>query len=283
MKVNESKESIELFTKMYKEGLSNKEIGERFSIKPNTVCYWVKKLGLKMKGSGRKNKFSNPFEKVSPERDYWLGYIFADGHVQRGVIDLYSVDKDVIDAYRLFINNIGTITSENYQISSGEVHTIYKVHIYSVELSEWFMQEFNISSTKHHNLNPTIDINWDIIRGYFDGDGSAHKVRGFTLNSSSKEWIDRISDFFIDELGIEPKINQYIDCYKLCVWGKEELQDLIPKLYKHNTFCIQRKKIRFEPFLSNEIRKQGELREIWDDNPQPSTSLTTCEGSETNS
>lgn len=230
-----------------------------------------------------KNKFSNPFLNKSPERDYWLGYIFADGHVQKGVIDLYSIDKDVIDAYYKFIGEIGTITTENYKVQSGDTHTLYKVHIYSTELSEWFMNEFNVTSTKHHNLNPTIELNWDIIRGYFDGDGSAHKVRGFTLNSSSKEWIDRISDFFIDELGIEPKIDQYLECYKLCVWSKEELFDLIPKLYKNNTFCIQRKKMRFEPFLSNEVSKQGELLEACEGNQQPSTPLTKCEGSETNS
>lgn len=281
-KVNENQESINKFIQMYENGISNKEIGDYFGIKSNTVCYWAKKLGCTMRGSGRRNKFHNPFKDQSSERDYWLGYIFADGHVHRGVIDLYSVDKEVIDAYQKFINNIGTLTTENYTVKSGEIHTIYKHHIYSVELSEWFMNEFNVDSTKHHNLNPNIELNWDIIRGYFDGDGSAHKIRGFTLNSSSKEWIYRISDFFIDELGIEPKINQYLECYKLCVWSKDELQDLIPKLYENNTFCLERKKIRFEPFISNDNRKLGELREDCDVNPQPSQPLTKLKGSETN-
>jgi len=197
------------------------------------------------------------------------------------VIDFYSVDKDAIDAYYKFINGIGTITTEDYKVDSGEIHTIYKVHIYSVDLSEWFMNTFNVSSTKHHNLDPDIEINWDIVRGYFDGDGSAHKVRGFTLNSSSKVWIDRLSDFFIDELGIEPKINQYKECYKLCVWSTEELMDLIPKLYCNDTFCLLRKKTKFEPFLSNGVSKQDELLEVCNDNQQPSTPLTKCEGSET--
>ena len=280
-KVNESKESIELFTKMYLEGTPNKEIGEIFGIKANTVCYWVKKLGIKMRGSGRKNQFANPFKLQSPERDYWLGYLFADGHVQRGVLELYSVETDVIEAFDKFTGNICKIVHEDYTVNSGEVHTIYRARIFSVDISEWFMKEFNISSTKHHNLDPDIELNWDIIRGYFDGNGSAHKVRGFTLNSSSKVWINRLSDFFINELGIEPKINQYLECYKLCVWDKDELKDLIPKLYEHNTFCIQRKKNRFEPFLSNENRKQGELLEACDGNQQLSIELTIDESSET--
>lgn len=149
-------------------------------------------------------------------------------------------------------------------------------------MSEWFMKTFNIHSTKHHDLNPSIDINWDIIRGYFDGDGSAHKVRGFTLNSSSKKWIRRIYKFLKSELNIEAKINQYLECYKLCVWSAKDLSKLIPKLYENDTFCIKRKKIRFEPFISNDNRKLGELREDCDVNPQPSQPLTKLEGSETN-
>lgn len=281
-KVNENQESVKKFIQMYEEGIPNKEIGDYFGIKSNTVCYWAKKLGCKMRGSGKRNKFHNPFEKASPERDYWLGYLFADGHVHRGVIDLYSTDKEVIDSYQKFIGNIGTLTSESYQVQSGETHTIFKHHIYSVELSEWFMNEFNIDSTKHHNLNPSININWDIIRGYFDGDGSAHKIRGFSLNSSSVLWINRLHDFIKEELNIEAKVNQYLECYKLCVWSKEDLFKLIPKLYQNNTFCIERKKIRFEPFISNDNRKLGELREDCDVNPQPSQPLTKLEGSETN-
>lgn len=281
-KINENQESIEKFIQMYDNGIPNKEIGDYFGIKPNTVCYWAKKLGCKMRGSGRKNKYHNPFEPKSPERDYWLGYLFADGHIQRGVIDLYSVDLDVIEAYKNFVQGIGTITTENYTVTSGEIHTIYKYHIYSVDISEWFMNEFNISSTKHHNLNPSIGINWDILRGYFDGDGSAHKVRGFTLNSSSEIWINRIWNFIKEELDIEAKINQYLECYKLCIWSKEDLTKLIPKLYQNNTFCLARKKIKFEPFISNDNRKLGELREDCEVNPQPSRRLTTLEGSETN-
>ena len=85
-----------------------------------------------------------------------------------------------------------------------------KHHIYSVELSEWFMNEFNIDSTKHHNLNPSININWDIIRGYFDGDGSAHKIRGFTLNSSSVLWINRLHDFIKEEFKRLPDLIDFV-------------------------------------------------------------------------
>ena len=61
-KVNENEESLALFKQMYEEGIPNKEIGDKFGIKANTVCYWAKKLGLSMRGSGKRNRFDNPFK-----------------------------------------------------------------------------------------------------------------------------------------------------------------------------------------------------------------------------
>ena len=282
-KFNNTKENLELMKFMYLEGKPLKEIGDYFGIRSNSVCHWVDKLGIPKRGKGKYKKRINVFEKQSHERDYWLGYIFADGHVQRGWLQLYSVEKEVVENFNKFCLNQCTITTEDYTVNSGEIHTIYKANLYSVEITEWFINTFNISSTKHHNLNPNISINWDIFRGYFDGDGSAHIKGGLTINSSSKVWIDSLSSFLLEEVGIIPKINQYKDCYKLCVWKKEELCKIIPKMYDTNVFYLQYKRDRFEPFISNNKSKQDELLEPCDGNQQPSQPLTKLEGSETNS
>lgn len=281
-KINWTEEKLEKLKQMYLEGIPNKEIGEYFGIKANTVCYWVDKLNLPKRGKGKFKKIDNPFLEQTHERDYWLGYIFADGHVHRGWLQLCSINKEVVEEFNKFCNNNCTITTEDYKIQNGDTHTIYKANLYSVSITEWFMETFNIESTKHHTLNPNIEINWDIVRGYFDGDGSAHKKGGFTVNSSSKVWIDRLADF-ISTFNIKVKINQYLECYKLCVWSKDDLKKLIPLLYSNANFYLDYKRKRFEPFISNDNRKQDELLEPCDGNQQPSQPLTKLEGSETNS
>ena len=278
-----TQEKLDLLAKMYLEGTSTKEIGEKFGIKANTVCYWTKKLGLPQRGKGKFKKWINPFLNSSSERDYWLGYIFADGHVHSGWLQLCSIEKEVVKAFKKFCKDQCTITSESYKVSDGSTHVIYKANLYSKDITEWFMKEFNISSTKHHNLDPNISLNWDIFRGYFDGDGSAHIKGGLTINSSSKKWIERLSTFLEETLNIEPKINQYLECYKLCIWKKEDLRKIIPLMYNTNTFYLKYKKDKFEPFISNDDSKQDELLETCDGNQQPSQPLTKLEGSETNS
>lgn len=274
-------ENVKKLKELYLEGVPTKEIGDYFGIKSNTVVYHINKLGLPKRGKGKFKKFSNPFENASAERDYWLGYIFADGHVHRGWLQLCSIEKEVVEKFNEFCNNQCTITTENYTTKDGTIKTLYKANLYSVKLTEWFMKTFNITSTKHHNLNPNININWDIFRGYFDGDGSAHIKGGLTINSSSKKWIDRLYSFLLD-VGVEARINQYLECYKLCVWKKEYLNKIIPLMYNTNYFYLKYKKARFEPFISNNNRKSDELLEVCDDNQQPSQPLTKLEGSETN-
>lgn len=278
-----SEENLELLKSMYLEGKSLKDIGDYFGIKANSICHWIDKLDIPKRGRGKYKKRINIFETQSCERDYWLGYIFADGHVHSGCLQLCSIIKDVVNNFNKFCLYQCTITSESYKVQDESTHIIYKATLYSVEISEWFMNTFNVSSTKHHNLNPNISINWNIFRGYFDGDGSAHIKGGLTINSSSEIWINRLSSFLSSELNIIPKINQYLECFKLCVWKKEDLNKIIPLMYKDKTFYLQYKKDRFEPFTSNGNSKQDELLETCNGNQQPSTPLTKCEGSETNS
>lgn len=78
-----SEEKKQLLIKMYMDNATYPEMYATLNCKGGTLTYWVHKLNLPMRGSGRNNVYKNPFLEQSHERDYWLGYIFADGHVDR--------------------------------------------------------------------------------------------------------------------------------------------------------------------------------------------------------
>lgn len=75
---------------------------------------------------------------------------------------------------------------------------MYRSYIQSIDLYKWFRDTFSIDSKKHHTLDPSIEINWNILKGYFDGDGNAHKNGGWTITSSSIRWINRCAKFLND-------------------------------------------------------------------------------------
>lgn len=249
-----SKGKQELLRDMYLRNCTYSEMREALNSKDATINYWVKKLGLPMRGSGRNNVYNNPFLEQSPERDYWLGYLFADGHIGQNHIELTSKEESVVEAFNKFCGGICRIYKRPYTIKSGEVRIMYRCYIQSVDLYRWFKNTYKIDSKKHHTLNPDIEINWDILRGYFDGDGNAHKNGGWTITSCSKAWIDRCQKFLSDN-DIRSTINTYKNCYKLSVWTIKHLHRLVPLLYQSGTFYLQYKYDRLEPYMSNHIVK----------------------------
>ena len=253
-------EKQELLREMYMRNCTYPEMYEALDCKGGTLTYWVRKLGLPMRGSGRYNIYKNPFINITPERDYWLGYLFADGHIGQNHIELCSKEESVANAFNEFCYNQCKIYKKPYITLAGETRTIYRVMLQSIDLYRWFVETYKVDSKKHHTLNPDIELNWNIVKGYFDGDGNAHKNGGWTITSCSKKWIDKVKDF-LTENDIYSSINEYKKCYKLSVWRKEELHKLVPLMYRDDTFCLEYKYKRLEPYGSNFICKQGELLE----------------------
>ena len=230
--------------------------------KGGDLTYWVHKLDLPMRGSGRNSVYPNKFLARTPESDYWLGYIFADGHV--GIykkpgfknacsyyISLTSEKEYVVNEFKKWYDDIPTISVQSYTTKDGTTKKLYKACMGSKNLVQWFRDELHIDNVKHHTLNPNIDITWDMIRGFFDGDGSSSKGE-WQLKSCSKTWLSRIQSF-LSRYNIESTLcKSYLDCWGLFVRKKESLRKLIPLMYEHNYFCHKYKYLNFEPLISND-------------------------------
>ena len=253
-------EKQELFKQMYLSNRTYQEMYETLDCKGGTLTYWVHKLNLPMRGSGRNNIYPNKFLEHTPESDYWLGYIFADGHIgiyqkdkggNQYTVELASEKKYVVEKYKKWYNNLPTIYERPYTLKDGTVKPMYKAVMGCKELALWFRNELKIDNVKHHTLNPPIEINWDIIRGFFDGDGCSSKGQ-FVINSCSKEWLTRIGKF-LDSYCIEYTLSpSYLDCWCLGVYKKDELKKLLPLLYEHKYYCHKYKYLNFEPLISND-------------------------------
>lgn len=192
---------------------------------------------------GNLKHFDNPFENLTPETYYWLGWIFSDGCVQsRGnshYVYLACRDEEIILAFKNFCGDRAKIHNFTYITPvSKETKVIYRAIINSQELVTYFANTYGIIGKKSTSLNPEIEINWDLLRGVYDGDGSFKK--GVVLTSKSKNWIDKIADFY--------KANNihytiiYDTAYRLAVYKKEDIKRIFHYLYNNSTLYLQRKK-----------------------------------------
>lgn len=248
-------EKQELFKKMYLNNSTYKEMYDTLNCKGGTITYWVHKLNLPMRGSGRKNIYPNKFMKSSIKGDYWLGYLLADGHVgskyRKYEIILCSEKEYVVNKYKKWYNNIPSIYKTPYTLQNGTTKILYKAHFSSKNIAMWFKDTLHIENKKHHSLNPKININWDIIRGYFDGDGSASK--GWQLKTCSKIWLERVQEF-MNRYGIKSTLKlSYLDCWGLYIYDKENLRKVATLMYQHKYYCHKYKYKLLEPYISNDI------------------------------
>lgn len=252
-----SAEKQNLFKKMYLSNCTYNEMYKALNCKGGTLTYWVHKLNLPMRGSGRNNTLENKFIERTPESDYWLGYIFADGHIncsnRQYIIQLASEKSYVISKFKKWYDsNKVHENSWEYTLKDGSTKRMYTASINSKSITSWFHNNLNIAAKKHHNLNPNISITWDIIRGYFDGDGSASKGE-WQLKSCSKVWLERIQRFLL-QYNIESKLKQsYLDCWGLYIYDKENLKKIVPLMYKNKYYCHEYKYKLLEPYDSNVI------------------------------
>ena len=143
--------------------------------------------------------YNNPFEINSPERDYWLGWILSDGCVVKDATHAYvylaCLDLDILLKFKEFCGSRAKLNKFKYITpKSKETKIMYKVVINSQELVTFFANNYGICGKKSRTMNPPIDINWNILRGVFDGDGSFKK--GVILTSNSEQWINKIKAFY---------------------------------------------------------------------------------------
>lgn len=102
-------------------------------------------------------------------------------------------------------------------------------------------------------------MTWDLLRGYFDGDGSirlSRKSAECKFTTGSKIQAERISKFLILE-NIENVIKQKGNAYDIIIYKKEFSKILFLKMYKNAKVYLEYKYKRFVDVFGNEYEKIG--------------------------
>lgn len=239
--------------KEYQNGLSYKELALRFNISTTTVWRIIKSSNIKMKGSGSKPHLPNPFSSFSREANYWLGYIVADGSIvcskgyRNYTLHLYSKNKDILIMYNNFMSNRCNINIHTKSSSTYSARTSDK------QLCEWLINVCNITPNKALTLNPSLPITWDLLRGYFDGDGSVrmtgkHYEAKFT--TGSKIWADRIKTF-LEYYNINSVITEKGKAYDVNIYKKESVKLFYTFMYNDTNLYLQYKYARFDALFGD--------------------------------
>ncbi len=196
--------------KSYLEGKSLVDIQAVTGVPRKDISKRLKFLGIVINNYGHRIKTvkSNPFEDLdSPEVNYWLGLLAADGNVlDSGNIRLDSIDLDILQEFSKFTG------CKNPKPSQGN---LWHCSFMNTEIAD-FLTTLGITPRKSLTLEMFIELTRDFVRGYFDGNGcivrSGKTSAAVQIATGSKAFALQLQAFFY-LYGINWKVSETFPKY----------------------------------------------------------------------
>lgn len=283
--------NVEELIKDYQNGVKIKELIKKYCCSTNTISKILDlyKIPKRAKKANRNKDISKFKDLDSPITQYWLGFLCADGNIEYDTktrnykVSLFSKDQEVINKY------IEYFGSDIVKLYTRKQNGILEASICCKELCEYFINELNIVPNKSLILNPNVKYTSHFIRGYFDGDGCIRKSHEKTryeasITSGSLIFLEKVKNE-LNKNEIQCSIIERKECNaaNIHIYNKRNIINLFKFLYENSTVYLTRKYDIFVALLEKSVDENWV--NCWNvkDNQQPSQSLTTLEGSTTNS
>lgn len=209
-------------------------------------------------------RYSNIFKIIdTPEKAYWLGFLYADGSVNKNTntlrINLSSVDEEHLIKFKNFLGATNTTIKRNDKIEQGKVYEISYFSISDQILINDLIDK-GCTPNKTYSLSfPNEDIVpkkliFHFIRGFFDGDGSIYldeKRNRICLNfTGTADMLNEIKHIIgKDNLKLENKEQFFV----LHIDGNKQVINILTKIYENSSdeIVLSRKYKKFKDFLLN--------------------------------
>jgi len=259
---------------LYRAGQIQQDIADRYNIDRTTVVGILKRNNVVTRRAGswaKKYEIDESlFEKIDCEwKSYFLGFMYADGNMQKYevVLQLSEKDKEILDVFNKIIFDskrpLGYHKGRYGMAFGRRIYTkpSYRFRIINKKIAQ-DLRLFGLKPRKSLTLEMPNqeqvpgELMRHFIRGYFDGDGSVtikprnnrtHLRHAFSINSS-RMFCAQLKDFFLQTQDIKCYISRdrrkKID--KLVTTSKEQMLKLYNYFYSNATIFLKRKKNIFQ-------------------------------------
>lgn len=269
LNIKDYQEKIDI---LYQEGKTAKEISSLLGLKYHQPVYnYFRKKGWERNGKSGKRIYNvneNFFKCINTEeKAYILGFICADGHIEKDrlAITVSVKDKDILEKIKKALNSnhpIKEVEKENpYQNTDRKKLLLLELKVNSVELVKPLFI-MGLTTNKTYTLDSSIlkyipkYLMRDFLRGYFDGDGNVFFGVRYTSGYKYNINVCGNEDFLLNSFQtyFPSKNKLYKDLYsKQCyVWKisqKDKVKDFMYYLYFNSSIFLQRKYNEFRKIM----------------------------------
>lgn len=247
---------------LYKSGKSTGYIGNLLGFNRESIRYRLKihniprreKLGIKH--SIRNPTISLEFFKKCVEEDpenfdYFIGLFASDGNVYKNIVRIGGIADENIEFLEHWCKFLKGKLSIHRRLRCGKESFYSDVTFKNIDIVEYF-SNFGIVPNKTFIIQLSY-INWDVIRGLFDGDGCLVKDKRcnswkFEIVTASDKLAQQLQEFYKNN-GLTSHINYHSGLYKVKIGKRNDLIKIFKLLYKDSSYFLKRKYDKFLPII----------------------------------
>lgn len=253
-----SEDQVKYILTEYKNGSTIASLSKKFAASPSAIRALLRKNKVQLRGNKQGfERNENYFQDInSPDKAYWLGFLYADGcvHKNTNAISISSTDKEHLEKFR------DAIGAKNKIVSSidnrfSKPATIYQFALKDRKLKEDLIRH-GCTPQKTLTINSIPNIPRDyishFIRGYYDGDGSLHFLNGvknFRLSLlGNKGFLEEVQK----EIGTSASISQGTGkAMYFQIAGRHQVPKVLDYLYRnsHEKIRLDRKYNKYQECL----------------------------------
>jgi hypothetical protein len=251
-------EDIETIVRLYKEGISMRNIGTKFSAKSTTIKKVLEQENINItRGKIQRNMNENYFESIDTEKKaYLLGFLFADGSVyyrkrnntDEGVLSLEVKESDLsiitllkeeLDSeHKICFSTRGNSNTVSVKISSTKI--VKDLESFGLMPNKTYLLEKVVPD----KLNDNFKISF--LRGLFDGDGSIYPIEdnrfGINFTGYSLSYVQDFQNEINNLIGkTNPSKISKKSAYQATWNGGKEVKKIVSILYKNSQVYLPRK------------------------------------------
>ncbi len=269
-----SKERIQEVIKLYQEGFTDSMLRKTLHMTSRTVKKILETYGIKRTrseqvqfGKGGSVINHNCLDQLTPESLYWIGFLYADGHIERDrpriTLTLADVDMNHLEKFKAFFGTGITVreVTNKIRIAPGQINfdnKAFRVAFSSKKIYER-LQELGFTHNKTYGIviHAFLKNSRDFWRGVVDGDGwlynKSQKAIGLSGNSNT------LSEFinFLNSCGVGtktvPSKRKDRDFLWMLDLHSNKAQRTADLLYKNATVYLDRK---YQKYVVNFVCKQ---------------------------
>lgn len=248
---------------LYNQGYSMEHIGKILNINKHSVSYRLKINGIqKRKVLGIKHSQRSPtitlefFESLIHNRkedfDYFLGILASDGNVVRDQIRISSISDENVEFLQHWVHFLDNKVKIHRNLRKDKQKYYNAVAFKNQDIVQLLSTQYGITPNKTFTLQLPY-INWNVVRGCFDGDGCLVKDKRclswkFEIATASILFANQLNDFYLSQ-NLHSHIYKEGNLYKINILQKQDIIAVFNNIYKDCSYFLKRKYDKFLPII----------------------------------